>query len=166
MRRGIAASGRGWTGPATAAAAIAGALWLAGCESLPKVHMPHMPIIQSPPACADFSISIYFEPRSSVVTPEAQALIASAAHHARRCQVQGVDVVGLADGPGVTDANLQLSKDRAAAVTSALTGKGVEHVDINATALDGAGDQPRRGLVRPLRRRVDVTFHLAQRTRA
>jgi outer membrane protein OmpA-like peptidoglycan-associated protein len=140
-------------------AALIGAGLLAGCQSLPKMHMPG-PMIHSPPSCADFAISIYFEPGSAAVTPEAQALIRSATGHARRCQVQGIDVVGLADAPGAPDANLQLSKDRAAAVTAALAAHRLEHVEINSTALGDEGAQL-RGERRPLRRRVNVTFHMS-----
>jgi peptidoglycan-associated lipoprotein len=160
MTLGIGGKGRGLPLGMTLAA-MAGAATLSGCESLPKMHMP---TIQSPPVCADFAISIYFEPGSAAVTPEAQALIRSAAGHARRCQVQGIDVVGLADAPGAPDANLQLSKDRAAAVTAALAARGLEHVDINSTALGDEGAQARGGALRPLRRRVNVSFHLAPRT--
>ncbi len=145
---------------AVLAAIVVGAASLSGCESLPKSHPP---TIQSPASCADFSISIYFEPGSSVVTPEAQALIRSAAAHAQRCQVQGIDVVGLADAPGAPDANLQLSKDRAAAVTAALSAKGLDHIDINTTALGDQGAQAHGGELRPLRRRANVSFHLGPR---
>ena len=140
-------------------AATAGSLMLAlsACESLPKLKMP---MISSPPQCADFTISIYFEPGSAKVTREAQALIHSASARARRCQVSGVDVVGLASAAGDSASNLQVSKDRAAAVTAALAASGFEHVDINATAVGDAGSENRNGEVRPLRRRANVTFHL------
>lgn len=138
------------------AVALIGAGLLAGCQSMPQIHGP---MIHSPPSCADFAVSIYFEPGSSVVTPEAQALIRSAAGHARRCQVQGIDVVGLADAPGAPDANLQLSKDRAAAVTAALTARHLEHVDFSTTGLGDEGAQLGAER-RPLRRRVNVTFHM------
>lgn len=144
---------------ATALSAVA---LLGGCESAPKVHMP---AFFSPPPCTDFAVAIYFEPDSAVVTPEAKALIRSATSHARRCQVSGVDVVGLADAPGAPAANLQLSKDRAAAVTAALAEGGLDHVDINTTALGDEGAQAHGGEVRPMRRRVNVTFHLAPRVR-
>lgn len=142
--------------------ALAGAAVLSGCASLPKFHFP---MIHSPPACADFSIAIYFEAGSAVVTPEAQALIRSAASHARRCQVQGIDVVGLADTPGSPDANLQLSKDRAVAVTAALTARGLEQADINASGVGDEGVRAQGGQQRLLRRRVNVSFHLSPRTR-
>lgn len=135
---------------------------IGGCESVPKVHMP---ALFSPPTCTDFAVAIYFEPQSAVVTPEAKALIRSAAAHARRCQVAGIDVVGLADAAGAPAANLQLSKDRAAAVTAALAERGLEHVDINTTAVGDEGAQAHGGEVRPMRRRVNVTFHLAPRVR-
>ena len=145
------------------ASALSAVALLGGCESVPKVRMP---AFFSPPACADFTVAIYFEPDSAMVTPEARALIRSAAAHARRCQVGGIDVVGLADAPGASAANLQLSKDRAAAVTAALSELGLEHVDINTTALGDEGAQAHGGEMRPMRRRVNVTFRLAPRVRA
>ncbi|HEX7761906.1 MAG TPA: OmpA family protein [Caulobacteraceae bacterium] len=159
--RACAATPRATLGAALGA--VLAAALLAGCESLPKMHMP---MILSPPACADFSIAIYFEPTSAVVTPEALALIRSAAGHARRCQVQGIDVVGLADAPGASAFNLQLSKDRAAAVIAALAARRLEHVDINTAALGDEDAQTRGGELRPLRRRVNVSFHLAPRKHA
>jgi len=148
---------------ASLAALMAAAAALAGCESAPKMHMP---AFFSPPSCADFAVAIYFEPESAAVTPEAKALIRGAMAHARRCQVSGVDVVGLADAPGASAANLQLSKDRAAAVTAALSESGLDHVDVNTTALGDEGALAHGGEVRPMRRRVNVTFHLAPRVRA
>lgn len=142
---------------ATIAAAGGLLLALAACENLPKIRMPS---IASPPACADFAISIYFEPGSAVVTKEAQALIHSAGARARRCQVSGVDVVGLASVAGDSASNLDLSRNRAATVTAALAANGFEHVDINTTAVGDEGSQTRTGEVRPMRRRVNVAFHL------
>lgn len=145
----------------TLAAAAAGMLLaVSGCESLPKLKMP---MIASPPPCADFTISIYFEPGSAIVTKEARALIHSAAARARRCHVIGVDVVGLASPVGDSARDLQVSKDRATAVTAALAASSFEHVDFSVTAVGVAGAQTRAGEVRPLRRRANVTFHLAAR---
>jgi len=56
--------------------------------------------------------------------------------------------------------NLDLSRNRAATVTAALAANGFEHVDINTTAVGDEGSQTRTGEVRPMRRRVNVDFHL------
>ncbi|MGA0603695.1 OmpA family protein [Caulobacter sp. KR2-114] len=147
---------------ATVLAAILATAALGGCASAPKMHMPAM---FAPPVCDDFSVSIYFEAESAALSPEAQALIRSAAGHARRCDVKGIDVVGLADAQGAPDANLKLSQDRAAAVTAALAARGLDHVPISTTGVGDEGAQTAGGLVRPMRRRANVTFHLARRPR-
>ncbi len=160
-------------GVLTAAAAAA---TLAGCQSTGgqstgdqaanQSHKPHMPAMFAPPSCEDFSVSIYFEAESAVISPEAQALIRSAAGHARRCDVKGIDVVGLTDAQGAPDANLKLSQDRAAAVTAALAAHGLGKAPINTTGAGDEGAQTASGLARPMRRRANVTFHLAQRPKA
>lgn len=140
---------------------------LAGCQSAgDQSHRPHMPAMFAPPVCDDFSVSIYFEAESAAISPEAQALIRSAAGHARRCEVKGIDVVGLTDAQGAPGANLKLSQDRAAAVTAALAAHGLGKAPINTTGVGDEGAQTAGGLARPMRRRANVTFHLAPRPRA
>ena len=43
------------------------------------------PLVRAADTCTDFTISIYFETDSADVTPEARAIINSAATRARRC---------------------------------------------------------------------------------
>jgi outer membrane protein OmpA-like peptidoglycan-associated protein len=133
----------------TSSAACQGGRWLKG------------PLIQAPPACVDFTSSIYFESESAQLTREADALISGAARRARRCAVTGIDVVGLADAPGDASANLELSKKRADAVTAALTRRDFKASAIKVAAAGDAGAQNPAGQAKPLRRRVDVLFHLA-----
>jgi len=162
-------SGGIWRGAGRGAVLAAAAAVLAGCQSTssePHERRIHMPAMFAPPVCDDFSVSIYFEPQSAVISPEAQALIRSAAGHARRCDVKGIDVVGLTDAQGAPDANLKLSQDRAAAVSAALAARGLEHAPINTTGVGDEGAQTASGLDRPMRRRVNVTFHLAPRPKA
>jgi peptidoglycan-associated lipoprotein len=146
------------------AGAAIGLLALAGCQNGPQLPRLHMPAIQSPPVCADFQISIYFEPASAAITHDAEAVLRSAAGRTRRCKVLGVDVVGLADAAGASEANLKISRDRAAAVTIALARHGFADVSIDTTAGGEAGAQGPGGALRPLRRRAEVTFRLAAKT--
>jgi len=129
-----------------------------GCQGL---HMRRGPLVQAPPACADFTVSIYFESQSAKLTREADALMAAAARRARGCAVSGVDVVGLADAPGDPQANLQLSRDRAEAVTRELARRGLKSAPVKVAAAGDAGAQNPQGQAKPLRRRADVLFHLA-----
>ena len=144
------------------AAALAGALALAaaigGCQNKPPAASATL--ILAPPDCVDINFPIYFEPRSAGVTSEAAKLIAIAGQRARGCDVTGITVVGLADARGAPDANLELSRRRAAAVTRELRRRGFTTVEFREKAMGLAGAATAAGDARPLRRRVDVSIHL------
>ena len=154
MRHGLGRSG--W--PIAAAAAV---FALSGCQSLPRLPRFQQGLVATPPACADFAISIYFDAGSYRITREADALIRTAAARTRGCAVSTVDVVGLADAPGDPDANLALSKRRGDTVTEALARRGFGAVTFEVAAAGDAGAQTSSGAARPLRRRADVLFHVA-----
>ncbi len=137
-----------------------GALW--GCQSGPTTTAKG-PLIQAPSVCTDFNFRIYFEPKSDVVTPQADKLIGAAQHRARNCDVTGVVVVGLADAAGDPNANLELSKRRADAVTDAMHRHGFNSVEFHIAAVGQTGATDESGDSRPVRRRADVSIHLADR---
>ena len=141
-----------WIG-ITAAAALAG---LTGaCATKPVGRAA----IETPAAvCQPVSVSIYFEQNSSEVTREARAVIAGAGAMARGCKVDSVRVLGLADSPGAPDANLELSKARAASVTAALEAVGLRNAQFDVAAAGAAGSLTRQGETAPLRRRADVVI--------
>ena len=141
-------------------AAASVALVLGACSSVPHPHWMG-PLVRPPADCGDFTIPIYFDAASFAITEEAGDLIASSAKRAHRCETTSVTVVGLADSPGDPAANLKLSQDRAAAVTQALAKRGFASVSIDSSAVGSAGSETAGGQNRPLRRRADVTFHLA-----
>jgi len=58
-------------------------------------------------------------------------------------------------------ANLALSQKRANAVKAALHAHGFDKVDIQTAAAGDAGAQTAAGQNKPVRRRADITFHLA-----
>src|SRR5260370_42080795 len=100
-RRDLAMARTAWTPAALAGLGLfAGALALAGCRQGPQLPRLSMPTIQQPPACVDFSISIYFEPASSAITHDADALIRSAAGRAKTGQGEAGGVGGLAAAAG------------------------------------------------------------------
>ena len=142
------------------ALAAAVALLTASCEHPPGLRW-RGPVVQAPAACADFTVSIYFDAGSAAVTREAADLIRAAAVRARGCAVGGVDVLGLAEVEGDPDATLALSKARADAVTRALARRGFKTVQFQVGAAGDAGAMAGPGRAQPLRRRADVTFHLA-----
>lgn len=153
-------------GPSTplGAAMVAGALGLAlaGCQNTHR--SAGAPLIQAPPNCVDINFPIYFEPRSSAITREADRLIIAARDQARSCQVTGIVVVGLADARGAPDANLDLSRRRANAVTAELHRRGFNTVEFRETAAGAVGASTTNGASKPLRRRADVSIHLMSRS--
>lgn len=130
-----------------------------GCASGPWPKSRDQ-IETAPAACDDFSVSIYFDSDSAAVTREARQVLAGAAATARGCTTRNVHVVGLADAVGAPDANLALSKRRAASVTAALARAGFRQVSFEVTAAGDAGAVTGDGEARPLRRRADVRFDL------
>ncbi|MDB5422709.1 MAG: outer membrane protein [Phenylobacterium sp.] len=120
-------------------------------------------IVRAPVGCVDQTVQIYFEPDSAALTREGRAVLNLAAKDSRACKVSGVDVLGLADSAGVADANLELSKRRAQAVTEALTAAGLPAAEFKVAAAGQAGATNSKGDVRPLRRRTDVVLHLSPR---
>jgi peptidoglycan-associated lipoprotein len=141
-------------------AAVGALAAVAGCQSAPKPRAEGS-VIQAPPACGDFTVSIYFESYSATITPQAKQVIAAATRRTRSCDVTGVRVTGLADSPGTPGANLVLSKQRADAVTLALHERGIDKVAFLVAAAGDVGAQTPAGQARPLRRRAVVEFHLA-----
>jgi outer membrane protein OmpA-like peptidoglycan-associated protein len=152
---------KSWRLAAGAGLAITAAA-LAGCQSTPKASAER-PLIQAPSSCTDFSFPIYFEPRSAEITPEAEKLFAAAQTRAHGCDVTGIVVVGLADAPGTVNANLELSKHRVGSVTSALQRHGFTTVEFRVKAAGETDAVTNSGDAKPIRRRADVSIHLANR---
>lgn len=111
--------------------------------------------------CPDTTFQIYFEPDSAALTDEGLAVLSAAAAGARSCRINGVRVVGLADAAGSPQANMELSEQRAAAVSRALAANGLPPAIFDQAALGQAGAMTPEGELRPLRRRADVTLDLS-----
>jgi peptidoglycan-associated lipoprotein len=134
---------------------------LAGCATSESPwRVQRKPVAAAAPACADFQSSVYFEQDSADLTQEARTLLANAKTQAHGCAVKSVRVIGLADAVGTTEANLILSRRRAATVTSALAKVGFSKVEIDAVAVGDTGAVAASGAAAPLRRRADVLFDL------
>jgi len=147
--------------PLKAGAVAVLVLGLAACAT---VNAARDRIVRAPARCADQTVQIYFEPDSAEVTQEGRAVLKLAAKDSlATCKVSSVDVLGLADSAGGADANLELSKHRAQAVTDALTAAGLPAADFKLAAAGQAGATNKRGDLRPLRRRTDVILHLSPR---
>jgi outer membrane protein OmpA-like peptidoglycan-associated protein len=135
------------------------ALTLSGCASMKSARDA---IVRTPATCQDVTIPIYFEPDAAQLTPEGRRVIASQAAQAKRCRIESVRVVGLADAAGDPAANLELSKARAASVTDALLKSGLPSAEFDLSAVGQAGSLTSDGKIQPVRRRADITLKLAQ----
>jgi outer membrane protein OmpA-like peptidoglycan-associated protein len=155
MVRGASAK---WAAPALVVALTVAAA-LGGCQHR-RAETAARPLIQAPLECGDVNFPIYFEPRSAAITREADQLILAAQARSRGCEVTGIVVVGLADAPGGADANLDLSRRRANAVTRELHRRGFTTVEFREKAAGSVGAATDSGAARPLRRRADVSIHL------
>ena len=134
------------------------ALGLAGCASIPG-SSPRSNAT-APRACSDFKVSIYFNLHEDRLTREAQAVLRSAGAISEGCAVLKARVVGLADAVGAADANLDLSRRRAAVVTRALGKVGFGLVEFDVAAVGEAGSVNAEGEAAPMRRRADIFLHL------
>ena len=136
-------------------------LALAGCaETQGPWRKLSRPVAAAAPSCVDFQSSVYFEQDSAALTKEARMVLSSAQAQARGCVVTSVRVVGLADAVGTSEANLALSKKRAAAVSTSLAKVGFAKVEIDQAAVGDAGAISASGAAAPLRRRADILFDL------
>ncbi|RAK56227.1 OmpA family protein [Phenylobacterium soli] len=142
------------------AVAFGAAASLGGCATVQNARAR---LVRASARCVDQTVQIYFEPQSAALTREGRLVIDQAASQARGCRVTTVDVVGLADAAGAPDANLELSKRRAEAVAAALAANGLPAADFQVGAAGQAGAVTADGKAAPLRRRADVTLHLAAR---
>jgi outer membrane protein OmpA-like peptidoglycan-associated protein len=141
----------------TAAVAVLGA---SGCAT---VQQARARLVKTPPHCVDQTVEIYFAADQAELTPEGRMVISQAASGARACKVTAVEVLGLADGAGQPGANLELSRRRAQSVATALAANGLPAAEFKVSAAGQAGAITAGGQAAPLRRRADVTLHLAPR---
>jgi outer membrane protein OmpA-like peptidoglycan-associated protein len=144
---------------AMAAALVVGAgSIVAGCGSVSTLAVGRQ--IATTPHCTDFFFSVYFAPASDTVSKQARTIIQDAGSHAKGCKVAAVDVVGLSDERGMSDANLNLSHRRADHVAAALAETGLPAPTFKLSALEEAGALATVG-GKPMRRRVDITVRFA-----
>lgn len=136
----------------------AAALVLSGCAAAGRLQDR---LVRRPATCADRTIQIYFEADSAAVTREGSEVIRRAAQEVRHCRVERIDVTGLADAAGAPQANLDLSRRRAQSVAAALIAQRLPAPEIAVSAIGQEGALTQEGQARPLRRRADITLHLA-----
>jgi outer membrane protein OmpA-like peptidoglycan-associated protein len=142
-----------------AVAALAVTVALGGCSTLETARGR---LVRTPSNCVNQTVQIYFEPESAALTPEGQSVISAAAANVHNCRVKAVEVLGLADAPGTPAANLELSQRRAQSVSHALAAAGLPAAEFRVSAAGDVGALTAAGDAKPLRRRVDVTLHVAR----
>ncbi|WP_068877831.1 MULTISPECIES: OmpA family protein [unclassified Phenylobacterium] len=142
---------------------VSGLVALVGLSACTTMRHARDRIVRAPAACHDVSIPIYFEADAAELTPEGRRVISLQAAEARRCKVERVLVMGLADAAGDPAANLELSKARAASVTDALMKAGLPPAEFDLTAAGETGSVTLDGKLQPVRRRADITLKLARK---
>ncbi|MBO9710913.1 MAG: OmpA family protein [Caulobacter sp.] len=147
-------------GLATMGVVAAIGLAATGCTTTNPWPKSRSQIVKAPVTCQDFSVQIYFDRDSAVITDEARQVLKDAGAMTKGCKIKSVNVLGLADAKGAPDANLELSKKRAGAVARALGKAGVRNVEFDLGAAGDAGAVTGSGEARPLRRQADVRFDL------
>lgn len=155
---GLKTMGLGMRTSTIIAVAIGAGLAVSGCATLRNTRDQ---IVKAPAACEDVTVQIYFEPDSSEVTSEGQAVLNQASAQAKSCKIERVRVMGLADAVGAPAANLEISKKRAAAVTRSLNSTGLPTPEFDLAAAGQTGAITAEGDARLMRRRADVTIELS-----
>ena len=144
----------------TAIGIVMAAGLVTGCTTTSPWPKSRSQIVEMAPTCQDFAVQIYFERDSAEVTNEARSVLKSAGALTKGCKIASIHVVGLADAVGAPDGNLELSKQRANAVTEALAKVGFRNIEFDVAAAGDLGAVTKNGEARPLRRRADVKFDL------
>ena len=134
---------------------------LGGCAQVQKFRT-RADMVKAP-TCTDFNFPVYFSEGSAQMPAAALQVIRQHSAQVRACQVAAIDVTGLSDADGSAQANLDLSKRRAAAVTSALTANGYPGTAIRMAAAGETGAATATAEA-PLRRRTEVSVKFAART--
>jgi outer membrane protein OmpA-like peptidoglycan-associated protein len=145
---------RGW-----GVVAVMAAVGMNGCASTGREQA----LVRAPQSCADQTVHVYFDAWSADLTQEGRMVIDAAAKSVHACQVNAVEVLGLADAVGAAEPNLELSRKRADAVSQALSAAGLPAAKFEIAAAGQTGAVTADGEAKPLRRRVDVTLKVASR---
>lgn len=141
-------------------AAGGAALVLQGCAQLPK--LPDLPrpqaLLRQSQKCEDVTFPVYFQTGSDSLTPPALQAVRVNAERSRGCEIQRVELRGLADSDGGDEQNRELSRRRSQSVSAALVAHGLPatNLDVRWDGADGAVRSD--GKVNPSRRRTEVSI--------
>src|SRR5688572_7273863 len=121
-------------------------------------------LIVEPSACAPKRFEVYFADSEAQLTEPARQAIGLTAAQLQGCEIRKVQVIGLADARGGSEANLTLSQRRALAVAEALTAAGWPSPVFEVGAAGDAGAETAGGVNEPMRRRTEVLIDAAPRS--
>jgi len=135
-----------------------------GSTVLEASACPVQPPVAVYDPCAEGNLSfvVYFPWDESVLTDQAQGVIANATNTANQCNVSGILVDGHADSSGAASYNVGLSQRRINSVVSQISANGVSTTNVAQTAKGetelavATGD----GVREPLNRRAGVVIQL------
>jgi peptidoglycan-associated lipoprotein len=140
-------------------AGLALAVGVSGCTTMRNARDR---IVRAPKVCQDVTVPVYFEPNEAEITRDGRRVISASAAQAKGCSVDSVRVLGLADAAGEPQANLELSKKRAASVADAIAKAGLPAAEFEVAAAGQAGAVNKDGQTAPVRRRADITLKLSK----
>jgi outer membrane protein OmpA-like peptidoglycan-associated protein len=110
-------------------------------------------------ACYERSFDVYFEEYADTLTAEARESIAAMNRTLEGCRIQHVRIIGMAGARGPSEANMELSTDRAEVIAVYLareTSWPRSVYELRAAGEEGAVNAA-EGLPAPMRRRGHVT---------
>ena len=141
-------------------AALAAGLLLAGCAAMEKVrHHEPATAAAAPaaPACGARDVNVYFEGQTADISSEAKEVIDLMAKSLDGCHIDHVRIVGFTDEGGLVEANDELSRQRALAMSTYLEEHyHWPHDSMEKRAAGERGAVTGDGLTAPMRRRARV----------
>lgn len=140
----------------------AAGLALAACASEAPMG-DRSALIYEPSGCVMQTLDVYFDEGQARLTAPARELIRMTGERLQGCQVDRVEVIGLASATGSAGRNQTLSQRRADHVTEELRAAGWPAPELDVAAAGDAGALTDTGLSEPLRRRTVVVVHARPR---
>lgn len=113
-------------------------------------------IVAPPTGCQSQKFEVYFAEGEARLTETARQVVGMTATQLQGCNIQRVQVIGLADASGTASLNQTLSQRRATAVAEALAAAGWPTPVFEVAAAGGQGATVAPGVSEPLRRRTEV----------
>ena len=138
--------------------ALVAGLLLAGCAAVEKVrHHQPAATAAAAPACGARDINVYFEGQTADITSEAKEVIDLMARSLDGCRIDHVRIVGFTDEGGLVEANDELSRQRALAMSAYLEEHyRWPHDSMEKRAAGERGAVNDQGEVAPMRRRARI----------